>query len=464
MTRDVRLTTIAVVLLGLTACGGGSSAGSTSTSATPPTLPPTIATQPDSRVVPVGQPATFSVVAGGSGLTYAWLRDGVAVPGATAASYTTPTTSTLDDGALFSVVVTNAAGSATSDAARLRIEGFTATGSMGSARQRHAATVLAGGEVLVTGGYAAGILSSAEVYDPLTGEFTGTGTLAAARQNHTATLLASGKVLVIGGEGGAGGGIPLATAELYDPATGLFSPAGAMTTARTLHTATLLPGGKVLVTGGLSSHAAASELASAELYDPATNQFTATANAMGAARYWHAAAVLPGGQVLVAGGYGTGGGALASADLFDPATGRFTATQAMTTARYAHSATLLETGQVLVAGGYGGTFLATAELYDPDSGTFAATGPMTASRYFHTATGLPGGKVLVAGGLGPSGALAGAELFDPAAAAFAGTGALSRGRYLDTASLLPTGEVLIAGGWAVGDTGLASAERYSGAP
>jgi hypothetical protein len=463
MTRTARLATIATTLLGLTACGGGANSGSSATS-TRPTPPPTIAMQPDSRVVPVGLPATFSVVASGSGLTYAWLRDGVAIQDATAASYTTPPTSTLDDGALFSVVVTNAGGSATSDSARLRIEGFTATGEMASARQHHAATVLASGQVLVTGGYAARILASAELYDPVTGAFTATGNLSAARQNHTATLLASGKVLVVGGEGGAGGGIPLATAELYDPATGLFSPAGAMTTARTLHTATLLPGGKVLVTGGLSSHAAASELASAELYDPTSNQFTATANAMGAARYWHAAALLPGGKVLVAGGYGTGGGALASADVFDPATGQFTATQAMTTARYAHSATLLATGQVLVAGGYGSTFLATAELYDPGSGSFAATGAMAGSRYFHTATELPGGKVLVAGGLGPSGALAGAELFDPAIAEFAGTGALSCGRYLDTASLLPSGEVLVAGGWALGDTGLASAERYSGAP
>jgi hypothetical protein len=463
MTTGTRIV-MALGVLGLAACGGGSPPGSDTTPPASAVTAPSITAQPEARVVTVGQSATFSVIAVGSGLTYAWQRDGAAIDGATSETYTTPPTSTVDDRARFTVVVTNAGGSVTSASAELRVQGFADAAPMAAARQSHAATALPDGKVLVSGGFAVHPLATAELYDPATGAFSATGDLFAARQHHTATLLPNGKVLVAGGEGGTGGGLPLATAELYDPATGLFSAAGAMTAARTLHTATLLSDGKVLVAGGLGSHAAASVLAGAEIYDPATNRFTAAAHPMAAARYAHAAVLLPGGKVLVAGGYGAGGGALDGAELFDPAAGAFTATGPMTAARYSHSATLLPGGEVLVAGGYGAGFLASAELYDPAAGAFAATHALGASRYAHAATALAGGQVLLVGGLGPSGPLAGAELYDPATASFTVSGPLGVARYLHTATLLPSGEVLVAGGWSLSDMGLSSAERYSGAP
>jgi len=76
-----------------------------------------------------------------------------------------------------------------------------------------------------------------------------------SRNSHTATLLADGKVLIAGGDFGAGGSSgssALATAELYDPATGRFVATGAMTTPRRSHTATLLNNGNVLIAGGVS--------------------------------------------------------------------------------------------------------------------------------------------------------------------------------------------------------------------
>ena len=111
-------------------------------------------------------------------------------------------------------------------------------------------------------------IDSAELYDPATGTWSPTGSMSVPHDGHTLTLLPTGKVLVVGGVGMAGS---LASAELYDPTTGEWHAAGALSTARYDHTATLLASGHVLVLGGTDSHDA---LASAELYDPATGAWT----------------------------------------------------------------------------------------------------------------------------------------------------------------------------------------------
>jgi hypothetical protein len=256
---------------------------------------------------------------------------------------------------------------------------FAATsGNMSTERAYHTATLLSDGTVLVTGGLNLGgdttgtPVTSAEICDPATGSFTLlAASMSTGRSFHTATLLGNGKVLVTGG---SGNGISSATADLYDPVAKTFTPTGSMTVARAGHAATLLNYGTVLLTGGASAFGGESTIA-AELYDPNTGNFTAT-NLMTDGRSAHTAALLNNGQVLIAGGSGLffGGGvseSLSSAEVFDPATGSFTATADMTAIRESHTATLLGNGLVLIVGGSNGTLgysptitvLSTAELY-----------------------------------------------------------------------------------------------------
>jgi hypothetical protein len=159
-------------------------------------------------------------------------------------------------------------------------------------------------------------LVTAEIYDPSTGLFAPAGGLATGRGNHTATLLSDGTVLIAGGfTGFPGGGI--ATTEIYDPATGVFTPGPNMTDARGDHTASSLPDGRVLVAGGFTVFPAlGTTLGSAEIFNPDTTNFVA-APALVEPRGRHAAAALANGDILVTGGLGlVCCGALASAEVF----------------------------------------------------------------------------------------------------------------------------------------------------
>ncbi|WP_375773296.1 hypothetical protein NR798_21250 [Archangium gephyra] len=292
-------------------------------------------------------------------------------------------------------------------------------------------------------------------------EWTSTGSMASPRRYHTATPLPGGTVLVTGGEGSSPSDT-LATTEVYDPATGTWSAAGSMTWHREGHTATPLPGGKVLVTGGEGRYPVYL-LATAEVYDPATGTWSAV-RSMASARLSHTATRLPDGKVLVAGGYGGSGGTLATAEVYDPVTDTWSAAGSMTSPREGHRATLLSDGKVLIAGGfdYRSGYLATAEVYDPATGTWSAAGSMASPRRRHTATLLPDGKVLVAGGYASGrGSLATAEVYDPATGTWSAAGRMAMPHDSHTATVLPDGKVLVAGGAYGGIRGyLGTAEVY----
>jgi hypothetical protein len=288
----------------------------------------------------------------------------------------------------------------------------------------HTATLLQNGKVLLAGGFLNSVWdyggnisnNGASLYDSATGVFSGTGNMTANRGYHTATLLANGKVLIAGGEDQ--NGVGLASAELFDPSTGTFTQTGGMSVGRCLHTATPLQNGKVLIVGGAPASAsnpgataAPDPVATAEVYDPATGIFTAT-GAMTTLREGHTATLLADGRVLIVGGTtSTGAGDLrptATVEVYDPSTGSFSVTGSMAAARALHTATLLPNGTVLVAGG--GDENSTAEVYDPATGSFSTTGGMEIGRSGHTATLLPNGSVLVAGG-GIFAGLASAQLY-----------------------------------------------------
>jgi large repetitive protein len=151
---------------------------------------------------------------------------------------------------------------------------FSPTGGPDSFDKIPPATVLLNGKILFAGGDTdvSGVVSSAALYDPATGTLAATGSMATARLYHTATLLADGTVLVAGGGDQWGPAPPpLASAEIYDPTTGRFSATADMTTPRSSHSAVLLKGGQVLITGGSTagSQSSISAVSSAELYCPA---------------------------------------------------------------------------------------------------------------------------------------------------------------------------------------------------
>jgi hypothetical protein len=284
---------------------------------------------------------------------------------------------------------------------------WTKTGSMAGAHYGQTATLLKDGRVLVVSG--CGAHTAAEIYDPPTGKFTLLGKVAVQGMcDSTATRLLDGRVLLVGGDDYKSGAVS-SLAELFDPGTGKFTRTGSLHTARSYAQAALLPDGRVLVVGGAKSTNTPNEVDfdSAEIYDPATGKFSETAK-METPRTNFSATLLASGKVLVAGGeyIGAGGdGLLDSAELYDPATGQFSPTGSMTAGRSSASGVdwgsmytgLLADGRVLFAGG--GAHKPTAEIYDPATGKFSATTspPTDKSPYGIPAVTLKDGRVLIPG-------------------------------------------------------------------
>ncbi len=277
-----------------------------------------------------------------------------------------------------------------------------------------AMVVLPGGKVLYAGGYNGGAggptYDSAELFDPVSSTWSSTGSMVALRAGLSLTLLATGpnagKVLVTGGGQRVGLTVE-ARCEIYDPITGTFALTGPLHVARRFHTATRLLDGRVLVTGGHDAGSDTDNHSTVEIYDPATGTWSLAAS-MATRRARHTATLLLNGDVLVVGGAQVGAlsSVNASAEIYHPATDSWrTVTPSMSTARVGQAAALLPNGDVLVAGGFDGTsYLATSEIFHdltnpPTAGAAADYYTLSPCRLLDTrqTAGASGGPTLASG-------------------------------------------------------------------
>jgi hypothetical protein len=322
-----------------------------------------------------------------------------------------------------------------------------------------------GGDILIAGGDPP-CDGTAQRYDVANNAFVATGPMTSANRCtfFSATPLNDGTILFAGGlDGSTEGSTPpnvLNTAELYNPANDTFTPVGNLNSPRWGHAAVQLTDGSndVLIVGGANCAASGCNgfLNTAELFDPATKMFTPTTNPLKEPRFFSSVnnlPIMPGptsetpaNGVLIAGGSGDN-----TAEYYDPATGTFSVTGNMNFIRFFQPGTTLpgQAGLILLTGGSGRNAfanllpLSSAEIFDPNAGMFCRTGDMDIGRAFHSATAIGTGKdvrVLVAGGLGDNTSLGTAELYTPPL----GTGCSASGKTAELKSLAGISEDLRA--------------------
>lgn len=304
---------------------------------------------------------------------------------------------------------------------------------------------------------------SPEAREPVVGTWTLTGAMNEPRSQYALTPLSDGRVLAAGGCDSYSdpfmGCTALATAEVYDPVTGIWTSTGSMNEARRNYGAALLPDGRVLVAGGCSGVQLYGCRATAEVYDPASGRWTSTgemARPRSSGESNRSMVVLPTGKVLFVGGYEPDFGAVTSgAEIYDPASGAWGQTAPMKTPRAYPSAVLLPSGKVLVVGGMVGMpphqyGTESAETYDPEKNEWTETGSLDRAVVLNTLTLLPTGEVLLTNGLPWPAAwppTAEADIYDPVEELWRPAHSMHLPRYqVPSAVRLASGRVLVAGG------------------
>jgi N-acetylneuraminic acid mutarotase len=283
-----------------------------------------------------------------------------------------------------------------------------------TARHDHSATLLRDARVLVVGGYnpQQGWLADAEVYDPFTDTWTVVPPLYSHGVGHTATLLKDGRVLVVGG--GISSGVCTERAEIFDPQTNSWIEAPSLPAQRNGHTANLFNDGRVLIAGGVNATGLTIG-GDAFLYDPKANNWTVT-TPMVKQRAYAGSVQLKDGRVLVAGGIAADGSSvwhmIANTEIYDPASNTWSATASLSDARYAYILSPLPDGQVLAVGGtrdhdsnWGeSSFVREVEVYDPNANGWQTVGEIPQPGAFAAAALFHDGHLWVTGGYdGPSG-------------------------------------------------------------
>lgn len=338
---------------------------------------------------------------------------------------------------------------------------------MGFARTGHHAVLLADGRVLVLGGESGGVNAPGTVmaFQPDTRRFQPVGELMTGRTDHSTTLLGDGTILVIGGSRNLSG-TPIA--ERFDPRTGMSRPtAGQPVDNRWQHSATLLADGKVLVVGGRTSAGNANS-DTADLYDPATDQFTRLPSRLAIKRYAHVALRVTDGNVALYGGVSVLARSVAP-ELFDVQDRSSTLLQQRTfdpASRANPAVVKLVDGDFLVLGGeLEGSIDPLASVTAIASGAIAfnSVQPMAIGRSMHAAAPLGDGRALIVGGFtaGRPHPVASTELYSLVPNTVTQGPAMAAARAGHSATLLKNGMVLVIGGAGADGLVLGSAELYS---
>lgn len=325
--------------------------------------------------------------------------------------------------------LTGATGLATTEMWDFRTLGRLPGPNMNSARALHLGVTLPDGRTLVSGGADAtgAVLSSCEVYDPATNTFSFTGSMATPRILHAAAVLADGRVMVAGGTStlmpdvlAAIGGTQNSV-EIWNPATGNWSPGPSLGGRRLGPALSLLPNGRMMVSGGVEVSflfglpVGAVSTTAVQIYNPATNAWSNGASMQsGRAGHHYNQVTLANGRVLMTGGVlvpsllgATNAAPIAGAEFYDQPSNTWTSVP-MGTARSLHSATLLADGRVAVCGGAQGTLTAPTsidgvEVFDPGTNGWTVQPPLASPRSAHAAALQPDGLLVLFGGQAAAG-------------------------------------------------------------
>jgi hypothetical protein len=214
---------------------------------------------------------------------------------------------------------------------------------------------------------------------------------------------------------------------------------------RSAHVSALLSDGKVLVAGGYNT---TDHLKTAEIYDPANENWSSSQNEMAFEHSYGTATLLNNDNVLVVGGW-NGNTNLDACEIFDASSYSWSTIASLSIGRSDHTATKLQNGKILIVGGYDGTInLNSCELFDPTTNTWESVSSLNTGRSSHTATLLNDGRVLVTGGFNPDAnfQVISTEIYDPTSNSWSYGPDMAAGRNQHAACLLPDGNVLISGG------------------
>ncbi|MDQ3098811.1 MAG: hypothetical protein M3Q44_03625 [bacterium] len=396
-------------------------------------------------------------------------------------------------------------------------------------RSEHSASLLPSGKVVIHGGTTDGttFLSTSEIYDPLTGTFTAGSVAQTGRKDHDTISLANGKLMTVDGWNGttaysnaeiltidqqistanstnsqnpdlvkdslgniqavwqawrseglspgtSGGSWKVMTQEINNPSSGsitkqyptgttsAWAATGNLSTGKRNISTVLLPSGKVLASGGFTTVS----VSDAEIFDPQSGTWTATANNMAKAHSNHASYLLKNGKVIVAAGSGTSSSA---AEIYDPTSNTWIAGPNLTTGRSEFVTSALNNGTIMIGSGVNGagTVVTTSEIYNPTTNTWTfSTGNMQRGHKNGSMVKLNDGKLLAVGGClldtvcDATSIVSNAELYDPSTGTWSLVGSLSTARYRFNANVLNNGKVLVHGGNNVSASSISSAEIF----